>query len=192
MQSVAQHKRSRKNLSRDEFLDLALEALGHTGRSRLHLDSMMAAMPVTKGSFYHHFKNKYEFLKALVQHWDDTQTQSVIDAVNESPPETPPQERLWLLMWYIERHNLNKYERCLRSLALEDEVLGGMLSMVDHKRLRTLKGLFSEMGFSDLEADVRARAFVTTMSQESFIGEPVPETERELHLRARHAFFIRP
>jgi AcrR family transcriptional regulator len=183
---------TRKNISRSEWLTLALDALGEAGRSRLHLDSLIALMPVSKGSFYHHFRNKREFLTALVEHWDDTQTQVVVDAINQVHPDSSPQEKLWLLMTQVESQQLNRYEQIMRSLSLEDEVLAAMVAMIDHKRLLTVERLFGEMGFTGIEQQVRTRAFVITTSLEGHLLKGMSPAEREKHLRARHAFFIRP
>ena len=189
---MANARFKRKNLSRVEWLDTALDTLGQMGRSRLHLDSLIKAMPVSKGSFYHHFKHKREFLDALVDYWDISQTQVVIDTINSAPADTSAEERLWLVMWTVESQNLNRHERIIRSLALEDSSLSDRITMVDHKRITTVRGLFREMGFTGTELEVRTWAFVITHSQESFMAESVPAAEREVHLRARHRFFTRP
>ena len=77
---------ARKNLSREDFLALALEALQESGQCRLHLDSLMEAMPVTKGSFYHHFESRGEFLKALGEYWKDVSTKVEVDLVTSTAP----------------------------------------------------------------------------------------------------------
>ena len=70
-------------LSQEQWLAVALDTLSHAGRSRLHLESLISAMPVSKGSFYHHFGGKSEFLHALVTYWKEEFTDKLIAFTGE-------------------------------------------------------------------------------------------------------------
>ena len=47
--------------SREKWLETALDTLARTRKSKFNLDSLIQAMPVTKGSFYSHFRNREDF-----------------------------------------------------------------------------------------------------------------------------------
>ena len=82
MPGVANTEKERKHLSKKEFLYIALDTLSEQGQSQLHLHALIELMPVTSGSFYHHFKNKRDFLRQVIRYWEENGMQSVIDEVN--------------------------------------------------------------------------------------------------------------
>ena len=76
-------KRSGSNgrLSRDEWLAQALDILAREGQAKLRIDTICAALGVTKGSFYWHFKDRDDFLHKVVEFWSDHFTDPVVERV---------------------------------------------------------------------------------------------------------------
>jgi AcrR family transcriptional regulator len=54
---------------REAWLEAALEVLARQGQAKLRVETLARQLGVTKGSFYHHFKNREAFLKALLAYW---------------------------------------------------------------------------------------------------------------------------
>ncbi len=183
--------RTRTHFSQEQWLDLALDMLSRSGRSRLHLDSLIEAMPVTKGSFYHHFHGKPEFLRALVRFWVRKYTDEVIGPVGEAGSQEPASQRLWKLMWAVAVNDYARFEPSLRNLALGRRELADLLAEVDEQRFRFVNGLFSELGFSGTELETRTRAFIAA-TQQDLGAKPPSKARLEEILRARYAFFVRP
>ena len=161
-------------------------------KSKFNLDSLIDAMPVTKGSFYSHFKNRSDFLLALVEYWDRHDTKSVIAVLDELPESLSAEEKLWELTLTINDFKLNRYELLIRTLEFEHPETQSAIEKVDRRRIDTLRELFSEIGFSGTELEVRTRVYVTTISQENTILHKVPEEDLLDFRRARHEFFIKP
>ena len=57
----------RAALSRDRWLELALDTMVARGRSKFSLDALIKAMPVSKGSFYWHFRDREDFWRSVRQ-----------------------------------------------------------------------------------------------------------------------------
>lgn len=55
--------------NRDAWLATAIEVLSKDGQAKLRTEHIAKALGVTRGSFYHHFKNREEFVFALVDFW---------------------------------------------------------------------------------------------------------------------------
>ena len=68
-------------LSQEQWLAVALDTLSHAGRSRLHLESLISAMPVSKGSFYHHFPNREALFKSVLEYWASRWTYAIRDQI---------------------------------------------------------------------------------------------------------------
>jgi AcrR family transcriptional regulator len=58
-------------LSRQDWLAAGLKVLGTAGTAGLTIEKMTSTLGVTKGSFYHHFRNVRDFREQLIAHWSD-------------------------------------------------------------------------------------------------------------------------
>jgi AcrR family transcriptional regulator len=188
MKADADHK---TGLSRQRWLELAIEAMAHECTSKFSLDSLLKAMPVSKGSFYWHFKNRAEFLVALVEHWEVSDTQSVIEALGKLPESATASDKLWELMCTVYEMNYGRYDLLIRSLTLEFPELEKAVAAVDQLRIDHVRQLFAEMGFEGDALDMRTFAFVTTTSMGQMLLADIPDEDYERQLKLRHEFFVR-
>jgi AcrR family transcriptional regulator len=186
-----QTKKRKTVLSREKWLEMAIDTLAYKCKSKFNLDSLLNVMPVTKGSFYNHFKNRADFLVALVEYWDRHETKSVIDELKTLPKGMSPQDRLWELMCVIYDMKFNKYELLIRSLTREVPEIKEAVKAVDQKRMEAAGGLFSEMGFEGDELQMRTLAFVTTTSQDGNVFSDLSPEAYRRQLKLRHEFFVR-
>lgn len=161
-------------------------------KSKFSLDSLLKAMPVSKGSFYWHFTDRSEFLAALVTYWNRHETQLVIDELESLPPSASAADKLWELMCVVYEMKHWRYDLMIRSLTLEFPHLQQVVAEVDQKRFDTLRGLFAELGFEGDELDMRTLSFMATTSMEKLLFLDLSEDDYERQLKLRHEFFIRP
>jgi AcrR family transcriptional regulator len=149
-------------------------------------------MPVTKGSFYSHFKNREDFLVALVDFWDRHYTKSIIDALESLPEDTDPGEVLWQLQLAIYDLQLNRFELLIRTLTLELPALENAVKKVDEERYTAVGSYFARLGFEGDELDMRTRTFITVMSQEGNLFLDNSDRDKLKLMKIRHEFLIRP
>ena len=179
-------------LSRQRWLELAIETMSHECKSKFSLDSLLKAMPVSKGSFYWHFKNRAEFLVALVEHWERSDTQTVVESLKALPQSSTAADKLWELMCIVYEKSFDRYDLLIRSLTLEFPELRQAVAAVDQKRYDTVWQLFAEMGFEGDALDMRTLMFVTTTSMDQILLLDMPAESYERQLKLRHEFLIRP
>jgi hypothetical protein len=129
-------------------------------------------------------------VRSVVQYWDDKYTRNIGNKLGLQ--RGTPQEKLWVLMLAIVEYGLARYDVAVRALADRDSELHRLVMKADHFRLITVRSLFSEMVFTDMELDTRTRTFVATMSSEGAIYDRVPSAKRKKLLRGQHRFFTRP
>ena len=189
---MASNKSKFVSFSREKWLDMAIDQMSLKCISKFSLDSLIKAMPVSKGSFYSHFKNRNEFLVALVHYWDRRDTDSAIGAFTSLPKDSSPQHKLWELMRSIYDMNFNRDEFLIRSLSREFPEVAEVLKSVDQKRFLYVSQLFAEMGFKGDELEMRTIAFVSLTSQEGNLLLEQSTEDYERQLKLRHEFFIRP
>ena len=177
-------------LTREKWLERSLRVVAAKGGARLRIDSLVAAMGVSKGSFYWHFRNRDDFVRQLIEYWDDHYTQNVINMLTGH--EGDARQRLFALMKMVYEQNLTAMEIPFRSWAAQEPKVATLVARVDRKRLDTVRSLFREMGFEGRELEARTRAFVTFVSLELAVFDRLSKKERLTQLKARHAFFTRP
>ncbi|MGI9263943.1 MAG: TetR/AcrR family transcriptional regulator [Gammaproteobacteria bacterium] len=114
--AVTSKKSKSVSFSREKWLDMAINQMSRKCVSKFNLDSLISEMPVSKSSFYSHFKNRNELLVALVHYWERRDTDAAIEAFNSLPDDTSPQNKLWELMRAIYDMNFNRDELLIRSL----------------------------------------------------------------------------
>jgi AcrR family transcriptional regulator len=157
-------KTSKQKLSRQDWLENALVTLSKKGQAGLSLQSLSAALGVSRGSFYWHFKDRDEFIHALLQHWYKEYS-VVVPAVIEQDGGTA-EERLARFMQLVHDKKLRRYDLVLRSFAIHDSQFARWVRKADRFRLKFVGNLFMEMGFTENEILIRSRTCLAYMTFE--------------------------
>jgi AcrR family transcriptional regulator len=176
-------------LSRERWLELAMDTLSGKGHSKFSLDALIKAMPVSKGSFYWHFRNRAEFLMALVEFWDRHETQNVVAALANLPEDVSAEDKLWELMCVVYETQSIRHELLIRALTMEFPEVKKAVETVDRTRAQTVKGLFAQMGFEGDELEMRTLAFTAITSMDRVIHFEQTKAQYERQLELRHAWF---
>jgi len=179
-------------LSREKWLELAIEALSTKSKSKFSLDSLIKAMPVTKGSFYWHFKDRAEFLYALVEYWSRHDTKIAIRVLEALPEAASASQKLWELMCVIYELNLTAHEMMIRSLVMEFPNLEQAVAAVYQSRYDTVRQIFFELGFEGDDLEMRTLLFASSASQDQLMFLKFSDEDYERQLKLRHDFFVRP
>ncbi len=175
---------------KEAWLSAAMEVLAREGQAKLRVDSLAGQLGVTKGSFYHHFKGRDDFVQSMLDYWSRTFTDNVIAAA--SAIEGSPEERLLNVMRMIEREGLDRYDIAFRSWAAQDPSVAKGVRKVDLARYRFIRSLFAEMGFEGAELEDRVRIWLVFESAQHTIYLPKRSGNGEDSIVRRHAFFTQP
>lgn len=160
-------------LNREDWLKEGLMQLVTLGVDALTIDVMCKVMGVTKGSFYHHFKNRRMFQKALLEYWEDTYTTKFIEF---SEGADSPQEKLKRLsVQVIETHNT--YENTIRAWAQVDDLAREYQQRVDQRRLEFLYDLYRQLSGDEEHARTMAHLAYTTLIGAAQILPPLRKAE---------------
>ncbi|CAB3769482.1 TetR family transcriptional regulator [Burkholderia paludis] len=61
-------------LTRDDWIAAGFDALDGEGYTGISAESLARRLNVTRGSFYHHFRNREDFVRTLLSVWEDDYT----------------------------------------------------------------------------------------------------------------------
>lgn len=126
---------------KDDWLALGLELLVEAGVAQVKIDPLCQRAGATKGSFYHHFKNREVFLTELLSYWQQHYSQQLIDKVQNLPEW---QQRRNRLLDLIDDEAL-AIETAVRNWAWLDPQAKAAVQEADQIRLDYLAGQCASM-----------------------------------------------
>lgn len=175
---------------REEWLAAALNVLAEEGQAKLRIDKLAADLGVTKGSFYHHFKSRDDFVQKLLDYWSRRYTDRVIKEIGAL--QVPARERVLEMMRLIVRERLDRYDIAFRSWAAQEPSVAEMVRKVDARRHVFCRSLFAEMGFEGAELEFRTHAFLAYQVGKGVIYVPEALRDPDERLRWAESFFANP
>ena len=151
---------------RRRWIDTGLEALATGGPDAVRIEPLAQALGVTKGGFYWQFDNRGALLEELLDTWEHTLVDEVIERLEADGGDARSKlRRLFALAGAGEARGLLRAELAIRDWARRDDGVGDRLRRVDNRRMDYMRGLFS--AFCPDPDEVEARCLV---SMALFVG----------------------
>ena len=164
-------------LGRQEWIDAALRVLADQGVEGVRVERLAAALGVTKGSFYWHFKDRSALLEAVLEAWKLRATGDVITLVEQTGGDAALRMRTL-------GHRVfgadGRLDRQIRSWAAHDALAGGALDEIDRRRMDYLRALLVEYGFAPEVADARTLFVYRALIGQFQMGPTAQPTARQL------------
>lgn len=126
-------------LSKKQWLDGGLDLLVQAGPESVKIDKLCKHMQVTKGSFYHHFGNRDQFIAELLSHWADVNTHQIIEQSNQ---QADVEAKRQLMSELVDKADFQS-ERAIRGWACFDAQVKQSVHLVDHARIGFIQSLMS-------------------------------------------------
>jgi|TARA_R100000049_G_C1957100_1_gene115712 AcrR family transcriptional regulator len=150
--------RAPKNTGKD-WIEAARRMLVDQGIASLKVDRLANRLGVTRGGFYHNFKDRDDFLDQVIMQWEESCRFLPEDAL----PAKPEAALGWLdglTTRLIEADGYDfKFDLAVREWARVDKRAEWAVERVDRERLDTLLKFFQLIGYDADHAAVRARVF---------------------------------
>lgn len=165
-----------------DWLTFALEVLIKQGPEELKIAKLCDLKGVTKGSFYHHFSGRADFIENLMQHWYETTTLGFIEQANTQDSAI---EKLQKLDKVIASNNIEA-ELHIRAWALKEASICKHLEQIDNQRRDYLALCYQELGLDANKAkDVALLAYANFLGMQQV--KPKPSVEESLRVAAMAA-----
>ena len=148
----------RLRLGRPEWIQEALAVLADVGVEGVRVEPLAKRVGVTKGSFYHHFADRDDLLRAVLDGWFEQATLHVIELVNEHSRR--PEERLRHLLQMavdpVACERMRFVDVGIRDWARRDRRAAAVLEAMDAKRCEYIAERLRALGCEASEAGFRA------------------------------------
>lgn len=141
-------------LGPDDWVRAALRTLADHGIAAVRVEPLARGLGVTKGSFYWHFADHAALLSAMRLGWERIATLDIMRAVEDVGGDA--RQRLLTLTELSVRTD-GRLDMAMRAWAQTDHDTAAILARVDGQRLDYVRGLFTDLGLSAVEAAGRAR-----------------------------------
>ncbi len=142
-----------KRLTKEQWFKEGMKVLEAHGSAGLTIDELTKRLNVTKGSFYHHFKNRITFSEELLGYWEQQMTLGIINA---SRRVVDFDERNKKIMDLSNKPSTYKREVAIRAWALRDPVARAFQKRIDKQRLSFLTDLYDMFTKEKEQAELMA------------------------------------
>jgi AcrR family transcriptional regulator len=166
---------TKQHLGPSDWIAAAFGILREAGIDSVRIEPLAKQLLVTRGSFYWHFKDRAALLSALLDEWERSDTNRVIEMVEAE--NGPARERLSRLLAFCVSDD-GKTETELRIWGIRDKDIGVRIAAVDAIRKRYLAQLYEQCGFTKDEAHHRAQHIYNWWVGQFLVASGMPLDER--------------
>lgn len=172
-----------QRLDRTAWLREAMEVLRESGIDHVKVEPLAKRLGVTKGSFYWHFKDRSDLLRALPEHWVKSQTEPVLAHAESSG--TTAVEKMRAVLEFLAREDPDRYDNAMRAWAQFDSDVADAVAAIDKRRMEYVGSLFEQAGLSAMEASFRARLWYFYDVGEHITGDTLSDPGERLRRAER-------
>lgn len=146
-------------VSPDTWIDTARLTLIEEGIGGVKVDRLANRLGVTRGGFYHNFKDRDDLLSKLLLYWEE----SCRFLPNDQPGPRPGDAAEWFdraVGRLIDGDGYDaRFDLAVRDWARSDQRAAWAVERSDRERIETLTKFFGILGYDSDEAPIRARVF---------------------------------
>lgn len=144
-------------ITRQDWLNAARDVLVHEGVAELKILPLSLRLDVSRSSFYWYFQNRADLLSALLSEWEVRNTQTIVEKC-ASPAADICEATCNFFRCFVDPDLFDQgLDFAVREWARRDATVRLRIDAADEARLGALTEMFSRHGFSDVDADARAR-----------------------------------
>ncbi|MEM9969929.1 MAG: TetR/AcrR family transcriptional regulator [Pseudomonadota bacterium] len=144
-------------VTRADWLNAALATLKSDGVERVKVLALADLLGVSRSSFYWYFRDRDDLLKALLTHWEDTNTAALIGQA-EATARTVTGACCNVFRCFVNPVLFDiALDFTVRDWARRDAAVRAALEASDARRLDALQAMFARYGYGETDALVRAR-----------------------------------
>ena len=165
----------------DKWLAAAVATLIADGIDAVRIDRLARRLRITRGSFYHHYQDHGDLLRALLDHYVRTNFENFVAMLPHL--QGTAKEKLGTLWEVTASQEYRDYDWAVRMWGMRDAQVAEVLAGIDIKRMDVLIGLFLDLGFGEDGAWIRAAlAYHGSLGDRAFFG-PFPPISKRLEWR---------
>ena len=148
---------SGQRVTREDWLNVARDILVSDGVAEVKVLTIGERLQVARSSFYWYFKSRKDLLDALLADWEALNT-AILVRHCEMPAKSITGAVCNFFRCFVDRALFDqRLDFAVREWARRDGSVRRVIDRADDTRLAAVAAMFRRYGYSDYEADVRAR-----------------------------------
>jgi AcrR family transcriptional regulator len=136
------------------WIKAGLLALAAGGVDAVRIEPLAKSLGVTRGSFYGHFEDRSALLEAMLDSWEQTATDEVLEQVEHRGGDPRAKIRRAGALTFSDK--LLPVDLAIRDWSRRDPAVAERLRRVDNRRMEYLRSLFR--AFCSGEAEIEGRS----------------------------------
>lgn len=161
------------------WVEAGLRALAAGGPDAVRIEPLAEALGVTKGGFYGYFSDRRALLEEMLDTWERTMIDEVIERVEGEGGDARARLRRLFTLASSAAGELLRVELAIRDWARRDKAVARRLKRVDNRRMEFMRALFAD--FCQDGDDVEVRCL---LAFSLFIGSPSITADHDGRSRA--------
>ncbi|MGG4108866.1 TetR/AcrR family transcriptional regulator [Paenibacillus lautus] len=137
-------------LTREDWIKAGLNKLAEAGIHEVRVEILARKLKISKGSFYHYFRDCKELLDSMMDYWEDYATKQIIHSIEQ---DNSSLEQLL----HISINRDKKIEIGIYAWAKHDPIVATRLVDIEEQRINYISRLYQRRGLTLSEAIDRAR-----------------------------------
>ncbi len=146
-------RRMPRRLSREDWIQAAVAAIAEGGLGAVAVEPLATRLNATKGSFYWHFADRQDLVRAALQRWLQRAT---VEVIAELESVADPSVRLRRLFETAFEDHLDGQAGAALLAAADQPLVRPILERATDLRLRFLTDAFTDLGWTPSDAANRA------------------------------------
>jgi AcrR family transcriptional regulator len=163
--------------SPERWIEEGLRALAAGGPEAVRVDALAKSLGVTRGGFYWQFGSRAALLDALLDSWERTSVDEVIEQIEAGGGDARTKLRTLFGMASASRV-VRKVDLAVRDWARHDPAVARRLRRVDNRRMEYMRGLFTAISDDPDEVEARCTTSFAIFVGSSFIRVDHPGRSR--------------
>jgi AcrR family transcriptional regulator len=169
--------KKRPSLGRTAWLESARQALIEEGTAGIEINKLAKRLGSSRSSFYWFFEDRAHLLNTLVTYWAESSNVALERVLNEHQHDGMAAYLAITNLWVDETEYNPKWDGAIRDWARTAETVRKVVEAVDQHRIALLEKLFQQLGYTGLDAHIRAR--VMYYHQVGYYAMGVRESRKE-------------
>ncbi len=149
--------KDKSRLQKLDWINAATQILKTEGVHKVKVEPLARILGVTRGSFYWHFTKRQDLLDAILANWHSSTTVDIIEKLQQGQMSAKGRLEQLLSLAFSVRPDSLAVEHAIRAWSLSDSKVKAVVIQVDGQRIEYLKTLILALGWSEEDAQQRAR-----------------------------------
>ena len=138
----------KNKVDKKQWFVVGLDILEKDGFARITIDNLCTRLEITKGAFYHHFKNIDGYIEALMKYWLN---QNTVQIIEDADKLATAKERMEFIGSVVINRS-HKSEQVIRAWSFSNQIVKKYIQQVDDLRIDYSTKLRVQLGMSEEES----------------------------------------